>query len=234
MAAVTLAERLLSADPTELVRMLYDKAIECVEDARAHLAAWHRATGKPYGVFGTSVDPISGFGDGRDPEGGTLDVTVLQAVEGSFVEQSSMGVQRLGGLDLDGERLVVLPTNGSAGGRHEFLVDVSDLAQAAEDLRDEQRRLRTVQRVAQIGSWEYDPDTGEPKRDDNGRVRKVKNGEPGLLLAQDICRITAGRATADRITACLVDSQRIVHRTSRRGWRMPAGSKLCLRRRCTV
>ncbi len=40
--------------------------------ARAHLAAFHRATGKPYGVFGTSTDPISGFGDGRDPEGGTL------------------------------------------------------------------------------------------------------------------------------------------------------------------
>ncbi|RKT57432.1 sensor domain-containing protein [Saccharothrix australiensis] len=41
-----------------------------------------------------------------------------------------------------------------------LLVDVSDLAKAAEDLRDEQRRLRTVQRVAQIGSWEYDPTTG--------------------------------------------------------------------------
>lgn len=41
--------------------------------ARAHLAAWHRATGKPYGVFGVSVDPISGFGDDRDPEGGTLE-----------------------------------------------------------------------------------------------------------------------------------------------------------------
>jgi polysaccharide pyruvyl transferase WcaK-like protein len=40
--------------------------------ARAHLAAFHRATGKPYGVFGTSVDPISGFGGDRDPEGGTL------------------------------------------------------------------------------------------------------------------------------------------------------------------
>jgi molecular chaperone DnaK len=33
--------------------------------------------------------------------GGTLDVTVLQAFEGSFIEQSSKGVQRLGGLDLD-------------------------------------------------------------------------------------------------------------------------------------
>jgi molecular chaperone DnaK len=33
--------------------------------------------------------------------GGTLDVTVLQAVEGTFIEQASKGVQRLGGLDLD-------------------------------------------------------------------------------------------------------------------------------------
>jgi polysaccharide pyruvyl transferase WcaK-like protein len=40
--------------------------------ARSHLAAFHRATGKPCGVLGTSVDPISGFGGDRDPEGGTL------------------------------------------------------------------------------------------------------------------------------------------------------------------
>ena len=31
---------------------------------------------------------------------------------------------------------------------------------------------------------EYDEETGDPKRDDNGRVRKVKNGEPGLLLSK--------------------------------------------------
>jgi fatty-acyl-CoA synthase len=31
---------------------------------------------------------------------------------------------------------------------------------------------------------EYDGDTGEPVRDDKGRVRKVKNGEPGLLLSK--------------------------------------------------
>ncbi len=31
---------------------------------------------------------------------------------------------------------------------------------------------------------EYDQDTGEPKRDDNGRLRKVKNGQPGLLLSK--------------------------------------------------
>ena len=31
---------------------------------------------------------------------------------------------------------------------------------------------------------EYDEETGDPKRDDKGRVRKVKNGEPGLLLSK--------------------------------------------------
>ena len=31
---------------------------------------------------------------------------------------------------------------------------------------------------------EYDPETGDPLRDDNGRVRKVKGGEPGLLLSK--------------------------------------------------
>lgn len=40
--------------------------------ARAQLADFHRATGKPFGVFGVSTDPISGIGAGRDPEGGTL------------------------------------------------------------------------------------------------------------------------------------------------------------------
>ena len=40
--------------------------------ARGQLGAWHRATGKPFGVFGVSDDPISGFGARRDPEGGSL------------------------------------------------------------------------------------------------------------------------------------------------------------------
>jgi hypothetical protein len=40
--------------------------------ARAQLAAWHRATGKPYGAFGVTLDPVSGFGANRNPEGGTL------------------------------------------------------------------------------------------------------------------------------------------------------------------
>ncbi|TWP53564.1 EAL domain-containing protein [Lentzea tibetensis] len=41
-----------------------------------------------------------------------------------------------------------------------LLIDVSDLSAAADTLRDEQRRLHEVQRVAEIGSWEFDPATG--------------------------------------------------------------------------
>lgn len=40
--------------------------------ASRHASAFHEATGKPVGVFGVSVDPVSGFGGDRDPEGGTL------------------------------------------------------------------------------------------------------------------------------------------------------------------
>ena len=40
--------------------------------AANHAVAFVKATGKPVGVFGVSADPISGFGAGRDPEGGTL------------------------------------------------------------------------------------------------------------------------------------------------------------------
>ncbi len=31
---------------------------------------------------------------------------------------------------------------------------------------------------------EYDDESGDPVRGDNGRVKKVKNGEPGLLLSK--------------------------------------------------
>lgn len=40
--------------------------------------------------------------------GGTLDVTVLEAYEGVFIEQSSKGIQRLGGIDLDSRFLETL------------------------------------------------------------------------------------------------------------------------------
>lgn len=41
--------------------------------AHGDAIAFHKATGKPVGVFGVSTDPISGFGNGREPEGGTLE-----------------------------------------------------------------------------------------------------------------------------------------------------------------
>ena len=44
----------------------------CSSDLSNHAVAFRRATGKPVGVFGVSTDPVSGFGTGRDPEGGTL------------------------------------------------------------------------------------------------------------------------------------------------------------------
>jgi hypothetical protein len=40
--------------------------------ASANAAAFHRATGKAFGVFGVSTDPISGVGPDRIAEGGTL------------------------------------------------------------------------------------------------------------------------------------------------------------------
>ena len=40
--------------------------------ASQHAISFHRSTGKPVGVFGVSTDPISGIGEGREPEGGTL------------------------------------------------------------------------------------------------------------------------------------------------------------------
>jgi hypothetical protein len=40
--------------------------------ASHHALAFRRATNKPVGVFGVSTDPVSGFGAGRIPEGGTL------------------------------------------------------------------------------------------------------------------------------------------------------------------
>ena len=51
--------------------------------------------------------------------GGTLDVTVLQALDGVFIEQSSKGVQRLGGIDIDRmfEESLLSGVHGSAGWR---------------------------------------------------------------------------------------------------------------------
>jgi diguanylate cyclase (GGDEF)-like protein/PAS domain S-box-containing protein len=44
-----------------------------------------------------------------------------------------------------------------------FLVDVSDLRSASDALRTERRRLAEVERVAGLGSWEFDPVTGSTR-----------------------------------------------------------------------
>ena len=48
--------------------------------ASQHAIEFHKTTGKPVGVLGVSLDPVSGFGPGRDPEGGTLDQLRQRAV----------------------------------------------------------------------------------------------------------------------------------------------------------
>ncbi|HWO66882.1 MAG TPA: PAS domain S-box protein, partial [Umezawaea sp.] len=73
-------------------------------------------------------------------------------------DQSDLRLHRATGTPLP-VRVVRNPVPGT-GLQAVLLVDVSDLASVADALRDEQRRLRTVQRVAGIGSWEYDPATG--------------------------------------------------------------------------
>jgi hypothetical protein len=40
--------------------------------ARRHLEAWHAATRRPYGLFGITMDPVSGIGEGRLSAGDTL------------------------------------------------------------------------------------------------------------------------------------------------------------------
>lgn len=43
--------------------------------------AFQKLTGKPVGVFGVSTDPVSGFGAGRDVEGGTLEQIRAKAAQ---------------------------------------------------------------------------------------------------------------------------------------------------------
>lgn len=48
--------------------------------ASGHALAFLKATGKPVGVFGVSLDPVSGLTPGRDAEGGTLKSLHARAV----------------------------------------------------------------------------------------------------------------------------------------------------------
>ncbi|MGH3437601.1 MAG: PAS domain-containing protein, partial [Sciscionella sp.] len=67
-------------------------------------------------------------------------------------------LHRLDGCDVP-VRVVRWPVPGTAD-EAVLLLDISDMVTAAEVLRDEQRRLNQVQRVARMGSWEHDCATG--------------------------------------------------------------------------
>jgi hypothetical protein len=49
--------------------------------ASQHAVAFHKITGRPVGVFGVSTDPISGIGEGREPEGGTVNEIRAKALK---------------------------------------------------------------------------------------------------------------------------------------------------------
>jgi molecular chaperone DnaK len=76
--------------------------------------------------------------------GGTLDVTVLESFEGSFIEQASKGVQRLGGIDVDTAFLAAvmrdLPraNDWNEAQRHEFRLNL-ELAKVRLSTHEETR-----------------------------------------------------------------------------------------------
>ncbi|MBB5807028.1 hypothetical protein F4560_006796 [Saccharothrix ecbatanensis] len=64
------------------------------------------------------------------PRGGKVRVTV------ELPDPEAQEIAAIKGLemDLDGEKVVMLPTNGSAGGRHEFLLDLTDVSTGRHEL----------------------------------------------------------------------------------------------------
>lgn len=76
--------------------------------------------------------------------GGTLDVTILQNIDGVFMEQSSKGIQQLGGLDLDTvmSRLVLDTVSDSSGW------SPSDRAGFRLDIEKAKIQLSTADRVS--------------------------------------------------------------------------------------
>ncbi|ROP39119.1 fibronectin type III domain-containing protein [Saccharothrix texasensis] len=72
----------------------------------------------------SAVHETAGEPADRLPDRGRLRLTVELADTRAREVAAVKGVE----VDLDGERIAVLPTNGSAGGRHGFLVDLDGLA----------------------------------------------------------------------------------------------------------
>ncbi|MFI9810664.1 fibronectin type III domain-containing protein [Saccharothrix variisporea] len=89
--------------------------------------------------------------DGAFPRGGKARVVV--ELDGAADEVAAVkGVE----VDLDGQGVVVLPTNGSAGGRHEFLLDLDRVPTGSHRVEvrvlpvDERGRTRSAERPFEI------------------------------------------------------------------------------------
>src|SRR5262249_45755075 len=102
-------------------------------------------------------------------------------------QEPDLRLRRVDGSELP-VRVVQTPVPNT-GLRAVMLVDVSDLASAAAELREEQRRLTDVQHVAGIASWEFDPATGETVwSDSHYEILGVERGSvvPGAQAVLDL------------------------------------------------
>ncbi|MEV6602572.1 EAL domain-containing protein [Kutzneria sp. NPDC051319] len=102
-------------------------------------------------------------------------------------QEPDLRLRRVDGSELP-VRVVQTPVPGT--GLHAIvLVDVSDLASAAAELREERRRLTDVQHVAGIASWEFDPATGKTVwSDSHYEILGIERGsvEPGAEAVLDL------------------------------------------------
>jgi diguanylate cyclase (GGDEF)-like protein/PAS domain S-box-containing protein len=102
-------------------------------------------------------------------------------------QEPDLRLRRSDGSELS-VRVVQTPVPGT-GLFAVILVDVSDLASAAAELREEQRRLTDVQHVAGIASWEFDPATGQTVwSDSHYEILGVQRGSvvPGAEAVLDL------------------------------------------------
>lgn len=129
-----------SPDPNPKVRLRSDGDVSVYashlvvadgQDARRPLPRLTDRARPDPGVPAPTVSVLhESAGGATFPRGGKVRVTV------ELPDPGAHGIVPIKGLevDLDGEGIVTLPTNGSAGGRHEFLVDLADVSTGRHDL----------------------------------------------------------------------------------------------------
>ncbi|MBB4675885.1 bifunctional diguanylate cyclase/phosphodiesterase [Crossiella cryophila] len=128
------------ADSVESLEIAFPDAAALLCDANTYVVRANKAAAE---LAGATVDELIGLELGALLIGADPDTRLCRPAGGEVPV-----------------RVVRLPAPG-LGRQIVLLVDISDLASAAQDLREEERRLNDVQRVAGIASWEFDPATGE-------------------------------------------------------------------------